>query len=150
MKNGERESWTLGYRVLYDLGFFGHYLHVHAGGRSGKQHILAKLDLAGGHLSQRELQERSHISSAALSEVLCKLDAEGLVSRTRSEEDRRQMDIALTESGAEQAAKWKRELEAFEVECLSCLSDEEQGQLLSMLDRLVDHWNGLDGKEALA
>ncbi len=150
MEATHQQEGSLSHKVLYDLGFFGHYLHVHAGGRSGKQHVLAKLHMAGGQLSQRELQERSHISSAALSEVLSKLECEGLVIRSRSDEDRRQMDISLTDEGTKQAIMRKREFEAFEAECLSCLSDEEQAQLLGMLDRLVEHWRGLDRKEACA
>ncbi len=150
MEETRQDEEPLSRRILHDLGFFGHYLHVHAGGRSGKQHILAKLHQAGGRLSQRELQERSHISSAALSEVLSKLEMEGLVTRSRSDEDRRQMDITLTEEGVTQAIMRKREFEAFESECLSCLSEDERIQLLEMLDRLAELWRGMDGKEACA
>ncbi len=150
MEATHQQEGSLSHKVLYDLGFFGHYLHVHAGGRSGKQHVLAKLHMAGGQLSQRELQERSHISSAALSEVLSKLECEGLVIRSRSDEDRRQMDISLTDEGTKQAIMRKREFEAFESECLSCLSEEERLQLLDMLDRLAEHWRGMDRKEACA
>lgn len=150
MEHIDMQDWTLGHRIIHDLGFFGHYMHVYMGGRSGKMHILAKLDASGGHLSQRELQERMDISSAALSEVLSKLEAEGLVVRERSDEDRRQMDIALTEAGREQAIMHKRELEAFEVECLSCLGEEEQVQLLGVLDRLAEHWRTMERKEGCA
>lgn len=150
MEETRQDEEPLSRRILHDLGFFGHYLHVHAGGRSGKQHILAKLHQADGRLSQRELQERSHISSAALSEVLSKLEMEGLVTRSRSDEDRRQMDITLTEEGVTQAIMRKREFEAFESECLSCLSEDERIQLLEMLDRLAELWRGMDGKEACA
>lgn len=145
-----KEGWTRGHRVLHDLGFFGHYLHMNVGGRSGKQHVLAKLHKAGGTLSQRELQEHSDISSAALSEVLTKLEGEGLVERTRSEEDRRQMKITLTEEGNERAVMMRGRFEAFEGECLTCLSEEEQVQLLDMLDRLAEHWKALDWKEVRA
>lgn len=146
----KREDWTRGHRVLHDLGFFGHYLHMNVGGRSGKQHVLAKLHKSGGTLTQRELQERSSISSAALSEVLAKLEAEGLIERTRSEEDRRQMVIQLTEAGMERALQMRARFEAFEEECMTCLSDEEQELLVDMLDRLEDHWKSLDWKEECA
>jgi DNA-binding MarR family transcriptional regulator len=57
------------------------------------------------------------------------------------------MDIALTEEGSQRAVKLKEEFEAFEAECLSCLDDEEQVQLLGLLDRVADHWRGMDRKE---
>lgn len=98
-KRMERASRATEARVLRDLGFFGHFLHVHAGGRGGKQYILSRLLRSGGAMTQRELQEHAHVTAAALSEVLAKLETEGLVLRTRSARDRRQLDIALTEGG---------------------------------------------------
>lgn len=150
MEDCEEQNLTTGNRILHDLGFFGHFMHFNVGGRSGKQHILAKLHKAGGQLSQRELQERSGISSAALSEVLSKLEGEGLIERTRSEEDRRQMQITLTEEGVQRAVQLKADFDRFESECLSCLSEGEQLELLGLLDRLAEHWKGLERKEACA
>ncbi len=128
-------------RILHDFGFFGHYLHLHAGGRSGKQHILAHLLRHDGHLTQRELLESSNISSAALSEVLAKLEAEGLVERTRSDEDRRQQQVALTEEGSRRACEIQGKKRSFEEHAFEVLSLEEREQLVATLDRLVDHWN---------
>ena len=142
----QEEEESLSRRILHDLGFFGHYLHMHAGGRSGKQHILTKLHRSAGQLSQRELLEQASISSASLSEVLAKLEAEGLVRRDRSDEDRRQLVISLTEAGTEAAIAHHRAFEAFESECLTCLSEEEQGELLELLDRLAEHWRDMERK----
>lgn len=150
MEDCDHKDWTIGHRILHDLGFFGHYMHFNVGGRSGKQHTLAKLHRAGGKLSQRELQEQSGISSAALSEVLSKLEGEGLIVRERSDEDRRQQQISLTEEGVERAVQMKAEFDRFEGACLSCLSDEEQSELLGLLDRLAVHWKELERKEACA
>lgn len=128
------------HRVLHDLGFFGHFIHVHAGGRSGKQHILAKLLCHDGHLTQRELLERSHVTSAALSEVLTKLEGEGLVTKTRSDQDKRQMDIALTSRGVLRATQLVEEQLKFEEQCLSALSQDEKVRLVDMLDRIRESW----------
>lgn len=136
--------------VLYNLGFFGHYLHMHAGGRSGQQHVLVKLFKSEGHLTQRELQESAGISSASVSEVLAKLECAGLIARQRSNEDRRQMDIKLTDAGRARAEDYIEEHRHFEARCLACLSTKEQEQLVAMLDRLVEHWKALEGKEGCA
>ena len=79
---------------MRDLGYFGHFLHLHAGGRSGKQRMLERILREGGTISQRELQDTVPISSAAVSEVLAKLEFEGLITRTRSESDKRQLEHA--------------------------------------------------------
>ena len=31
------EGSSVGKRILHDFGYFGHFLHMHAGGRAGKQ-----------------------------------------------------------------------------------------------------------------
>ena len=80
MPEEPNETVSLARRVLHNLGYFGHFLHIHAGGRSGQQHILVKLYKSGNHMTQRELQEQSCISSASLSEVLAKLEGEGACS----------------------------------------------------------------------
>ncbi len=130
--------------VLHDLGFFGHYLHMHAGGRSGQQHILVMLRTSGGHMTQRELQEAAGISSASTSEVLAKLECAGLIERTRSDEDRRQLDIALTQEGMARATELIEQRHAFEDRCLACLDETEQQHLVALLDRLVEHWTALE------
>lgn len=132
------------HHALNDLGFFGHFLHVHAGGRSGKQHILITLLFQDGHGTQRELQEHSHISSAALSEVLAKLEGEGLIRRTRSEQDKRQLDIELTDSGRDRAETLMRKKLNFERECLSSLSPNERVLFVEMLDKVKGHWEQME------
>ena len=132
--------------VLHDLGFCGHYLHINAGGRSGQQHVLVKLLHSGGHMTQRALQESAGISSASLSEVLTKLECAGLIQRTRSDEDRRQLDIALTQEGEARARMFVEKRRAFEAQCLACLDEQEQEQLVGMLDRLVEHWKSIEGE----
>lgn len=140
----EGANRTIARQALYDLGFFGHYMHMHAGGRSGKQHMLIKLLAHGGCLSQRDLQERFCISSAALSEVLSKLEAEGFITRTSSDEDRRQREITLTHEGKARAIELTKEREEFERRAFACLSYEELSMLVGLLDRMVDHWGTLE------
>ena len=38
-------------RILQGLGFCGHYMHFHGGGRSGQVPIVCMLDRCGGQLS---------------------------------------------------------------------------------------------------
>ena len=134
-------------RLLHDLGYFGHYLHLHAGGRGGKQFVIISLVLHGGEMSQRDLLEHACISSASLSEVLAKLEAEGLVTRTKSEEDRRLLAVALTEAGREKAEEVLEYKNRFEEESFACFDEEERAQLLDYLDRLVTHWHELEENE---
>ena len=143
----EEASKSVERRILRRLGYFGHFLHVHAGGRGGKQFVLVRLLHCGGQLTQRELQESVGISSAALSEVLAKLEGEGLVVRTRSEQDKRQLDIALTEAGRELACEVARKKIDFEREAFEPLDQARRLELADDLDRLMEHWKLIEQKE---
>ena len=66
-----RASETTEQRIIHLLGYFGHYIYVLRGGLGGKQHVLKTL-LLQGEMTQRELLELLHTSSASLSEVLQK------------------------------------------------------------------------------
>lgn len=88
--------------------------------------------------------EHAGITPAALSEVLAKLECEGLVVRTRSEQDRRQLDVVLTPKGVKRARQTVRWQEIFEEESLAVLSDAEKSQLKGMLDQLVEHWDTIE------
>ena len=141
------DDGTIARRILHDLGYFGHFLHVHAGGRSGKQHILVKLLKNGGSMSQRDLMENSCISSASISEVTAKLEAEGLITRTKSDSDRRQLTLELTDAGIARAEESLASKRAFEQQAFSCLDEQEQLSLLELCDRIFTHWNTIETAE---
>ena len=143
------EGLPLPRRVLHHLGFFGHYLHVHAGGRSGKQHILTHL-LVDGAMTQRELLDKCCISSAALSEVVAKLAAEGLVRRSKDEADQRTLLVELTDEGTARAEELLERKHDFEEQALACLDEGEREQLVDMLERMAAHWEQLDTRGGAA
>lgn len=134
-------------RLLHDLGYFGHYLHLHAGGRAGKQYVLISLFSNGGEMSQHDILEHACTSSASLSEVLAKLESEGLITRTKSPEDRRLLAVALTETGRARAEEIFADRARFEEDSFACFDEEERRQLLNRLDRLAVHWQSLEEKE---
>ena len=113
----------------------------------GTEHLLMGILREGGTISQRELQDTVPISSAAVSEVLAKLEFEGLITRTRSESDKRQLDVTLTENGQAEAKVCAEKHAKFEAEALSVLTEDEKGQLLGMLDRLMEHWQDIEEKD---
>ena len=134
------EDVPISTRIVRNLGFFGYYLHMHWGGRTGKQHILIELLSHGSQMTQRDLQEASCITSASLSEVISKLECEGLVTRERSERDRRQLTVTLTDEGRDRALEVMRSRKEFEGCAFTCLTAEELQELDELLGRLAGHW----------
>lgn len=131
-------------RLLWNLGYFGHYLHFHSGGRSGRAAIICLLAKNGGQMSQQELGAYFELRPGSLSEILAKIENAGLIERTRNPEDRRQLSIRLTEKGTEEARREQEARNRFRRSAFSCLSTEEQEQLVETLDRIRKHWEELD------
>lgn len=134
-------------RILRKLGYFGYYLHQHWGGRNGKQHILIELLAHDGHMTQRDLQEASCITSASLSEVVAKLEADGLLLRERSETDRRQLTLTLTDEGTRRARTFIESRREFEQLAFDCLTPDERDRLLETLDRVAERWEEIEASK---
>lgn len=131
-------------RILKGLGFCGHYMHFHGGGRSGQIPILCMLDRCGGTLSQQELGMRFELKPGSLSEILSKMEAADLIERTRDTKDRRQLFVHLTETGQELAQREHDKREAFRRGAFSALTVDEQEQLTEMLEKIRVTWEELD------
>lgn len=134
-------------QILRRLGYFGYYLHTHWGGRNGKQHILVELLAHDGCMTQRDLQEASCITSASLSEVVTKLETEGLLSRERSETDRRQLTLTLTDEGRHRARDFIESRREFEGLAFDCLTPAERDRLLETLDRVAGRWEEIEAEK---
>ena len=124
---------------MFGLRVCGHFLHFNMGGKAGRKRILAVL-LREGEISQRTLQDLLDIQSGSLSEILAKIEADGLLEKVKCGSDRRSYMLRLTESGKASAQQVAAFHEARVDKLLSCLDDDEQLQLLAMLDKLTLHW----------
>ncbi|MFP5312199.1 MAG: MarR family winged helix-turn-helix transcriptional regulator [Actinomycetes bacterium] len=61
--------------------------------------VIALEGLMGGPLNQEQLAEAIRVQSQTLGRVLTRLEASGLITRTRDVSDRRQMKVELTDAG---------------------------------------------------
>ena len=63
--------------------------------------VIALEAVAPRPLNQEQLAAKVHVQSQTLGRVLARLESQGLVTRTRNETDRRQLQVELTEAGKE-------------------------------------------------
>jgi DNA-binding MarR family transcriptional regulator len=61
--------------------------------------VIALEGLADGPLNQEQLAEAIRVQSQTLGRVLTRLEASGLITRTRHAADRRQLKVDLTDAG---------------------------------------------------
>jgi len=81
------------------------------------------------------------LSISTASEIAAKLEGKGLITRVRSEDDRRKVTLSVTEQGRAWVAQSDEEHILYRrAELFSALSPEEQTALETLLDKLSDDW----------
>ena len=121
------------------------YMHFHGGGVSGKAPIICLLaKQPGGEMSQQELGMHFDLKPGSLSEILSKLELNGLIERSRNPKDRRQLTIRLTETGRENARIDQAARIRFREQAFSALTHDEREQLAEMLEKIRVTWEELD------
>ena len=131
------------HRIISNLRACGHFLHFRMGGRGGRRRILSTL-LEHGELQQRELQDILEVRSGSLSEMLAKIENDGLVEKIRNEQDRRNYNLKLTEKGMNNAIQMQTLYDDKIKQLLSCFTDCQAKDFLAMLDVLLEHWKTME------
>ena len=110
----------------------GDMKHEHGRGR-----IMAILN-DGGAMSQCRLAHLLDIRPQSLSELLVKMEGDGLVERVQSEEDRRQIIVSLTAEGSARVASFREIHRRAAAEFLAPLTLDEKNTLVRLLKKLTD------------
>ena len=90
-----------------------------------------------GQMSQNHLGRLTAMDPNTIQGVVQRLCARNLVKRERNPEDRRQVVLILTQSGAELADSLVAKGFAISAQTLEPLSEEEQAQFVALLRRLT-------------
>lgn len=93
-----------------------------------------------GPMTQKALMCRLQIQPGSLSEVIAKVEGAGLVERRRCEDDRRSVEIRLTEEGVRQAEAFERDRQDMAHLLFETLNDDEKHQLMRLMTKLHEHW----------
>jgi DNA-binding MarR family transcriptional regulator len=133
-----RQEHTLAVR----LKTCGRFLFYQVGGKAGQQRILMTLHTLG-HMTQKELQDRLEISSGALSEILQKMEDSSLIARSKSADDKRQVDLTLSPHGNTVALQVKENYHQSLTRIFECFDDAQRDQLEELLGILTQHLDEL-------
>lgn len=139
------QEMTLEDRLFRNLRGMAHQMQHRADARGGQRRILGAL-LRRGEMSQKDMQELLGIQAGSLSEVLSKLEAAGLISRTPNEADRRGMQLALTQEGMRIAQEREAQRRESREQLFQNLSQEEKATLADLLEKLNEDWHSRFGK----
>ena len=90
-------------------------------------------------VSSRELCELLDVRPSSLSEMLARAEADGLLTRTADEADKRIQRITLTEKGSRLISELKSARDEDARKKTSCLTEEEKKQFCELCNRLSEH-----------
>jgi len=101
------------------------------------QHRLLLILLSGDGVAQKDLVEKMDIRPTSLGELIDKLETKGYVSRQVNEEDKRSVQVFLTEDGKAKAKEIVDRREKSAEQIFASLSEQEQEQLWVLLKKLT-------------
>jgi MarR family transcriptional regulator for hemolysin len=114
--------------------------------RIGEPFQLRRIDFtilmlvaANPGVTQRQMSVALEVSAPRLTLVCDKLEERALITRTRSDDDRRKQFIALTRTGAALVRKADRIADGMEKELLGHLTELEQTMLFQLLEKVAIH-----------
>lgn len=97
-------------------------------------------------LIQKELSEAVGVSPSVMVGILHKLEERGLLESRRSAQNRRIIQIFLTEEGEKLIEQMDEYGEKASAQFLMGLTDEEITTLNTLLQRVADNWTFLDNE----
>ncbi len=103
----------------------------------GRGRVLATLALQD-NLTQRDLAFILGIRPQSLGELLGKLEADGFITRQRSETDKRAVKVSLTDAGRARAEEIQAKRNRSAEDMFAKLTAEEKAQLRDLLAKLQD------------
>ena len=97
-------------------------------------HLLSEED----GITQKVLAQRMHIRPQSLTGALEKLEKEGFINRQRSETDKREQIVFITDSGRKRNDVMTEERDKTTEELFRILSEDEKDQLYRLLTKVAD------------
>ncbi len=137
------QTHSLSGDVIKQLRTCGHFLYFRMGGKIGRRRILVVLE-KHHELLQKELQEILEVQSGSLSEIIIKMENDGLIEKAKSERDGRHLVLRLTEKGLKEAKIARSEHDKHVEELMSCLAENEKQELYNLLSKILLHWKDIE------
>jgi len=130
-------------RILRATELYGRELAKSAGLTAVQIRVL-QIVAETGASTPKALSTRMGVSQATITTLIDRLVAKGLVSRQRSEADRRQTNIFLTDEGRASIARAPDPLQDRYVDRFDALPDWEQAMIVAALERVASLLNAGD------
>jgi DNA-binding MarR family transcriptional regulator len=125
-------------RILRAITLFDRELAQSANLTPAQLRVLQILDFkSDGSTTPKALARQMGIAQATVTAIIDKLEALQLISRQRSDADRRQTNVVITDQGKERVHSAPDALQQRFVRAFDQMHDWEQAQLVASLERVA-------------
>ena len=112
--------------------------HLHPDLTGPQIHVIACLGVVKQPMPTTDLAHRICASAPTMTGIVDRLERQGLVTRLRSDDDRRVVQIALTDAGENAFRTLEGDFHDKMSNLLACLSSEERSTFVHLIGRIVD------------
>lgn len=131
-----RNCTNLVHRLMHSEHHAAHPSALEANIGRGQGLVLRILAEEDG-LAQSEITEKLDIRPSSLGELVTKLERNGFVERRQNENDKRVVNVFLTEKGREAESQFVNPRREAAKSWFAELSEEEKEQLAELLDKMI-------------
>ena len=123
-------------KVIRAIDLHSKQLNKTAGLTGPQLHIMHEVSQTDGITASR-IAQNVNLSPATVTNILDRIESRDLVTRVRSQMDKRRVSLHLTEKGKELLLKAPQPLQEHFIEKFSGLAEWEQSLLLSSMQRIA-------------
>lgn len=105
----------------------------------GASIVIKVLDRLGEPTNPKYLADTSNLSTSRIAAVLNNLEKRGLVIRTMDPDDRRRINVSLTEAGKKAAKSEKQEMRAKIIQVFELMGEEDTKKYLELTAKFVGY-----------
>ena len=136
---GRHEPATPDEKLVHNLRRCGHYLRHHTEEKGSQRRVLHLLHHRGP-MTQKDLLDILGVRAGSLSELLSKLEAKGCIVKEKSEADKRNYNVSLTETGLQTLEELQKQYMDSMTALLVGFPEEDKVELNRLLDKLNTLW----------
>lgn len=143
----ENENLEQKTRVIFLMEKYAHYIFHRFFEKPGRDRALRIL-YDSGTITQKTFAEKMSIRPSSASDILAKMESEGLITRACHDDDKRNINITLTESGKKITEEVSLKQKSAVKQMMLCLTAEELTTLETLMNKLLADWDYKFGEEA--
>lgn len=143
----ENENLEQKTRVIFLMEKYAHYIFHRFFEKPGRDRALRIL-YDSGTITQKAFADKMNIRPPSASDILSKMESENLITRTCHDDDKRNINVTLTELGKKTTEDVLIKQQEAVKQMMLSLTSEELTTLETLMNKLLADWDYKFGEEA--